>query len=162
MVLKPPPDAPKPLFQTDSELYAPLCASASRWVPPTAVTSGSDAGVDALSTNESGWPSHVGCAAPWSPDDANSVIPFAGACGNTSCCWATSAGAMQASAAAKLCEMTSPRLLSPAHFVTARMSASWLLGASTRSIVAPGATTCAHSTSSEISPDQLRWLGSLT
>src|SRR6266852_7396182 len=71
-------------------------------------------------------------------------------------------GSAHASASPKLCEMTPPRLWSTAYLVTLKMSASWLVLARTRSMFAPGAIACAHSTSSEISDDHPTWLGSLT
>src|SRR4029077_16934952 len=76
--LRPPPPAAGPpsatvSFQVVSEPYAPLVRSAVSLVPPTAVTRGSDAGV--LAALKYALPSHVGCAEPESPDDANSVTP---------------------------------------------------------------------------------------
>src|ERR1700730_16952005 len=152
MVLKPPPLAPKASFHVVSEPYAPLIPLARRLVPPTLVTSGSLAGVPADLKRL--LPSQGGCAAPLSPDDANRVVPFWVALLKSECCWASSVGFMQASASPKLCEITSPRLWSMAYFVALRMSASSFVLAITRSIVAAGAITCAHSTSSEVSTPQ--------
>src|SRR5712691_334195 len=153
MALKPPPVAPSPVLHADSDWYAPLVPAVVKRVPPTAVTSGSEAGVEALELNE--LPSHVCCAAPWSPDDAKRVIPLSLASPNRACsCW-ISCGSAHLSASPELWEMTSPRLRSMAYFVTLSMSASAALLASTRSMAAPGAMACAHSTSIEISADQL-------
>src|SRR5260370_178543 len=152
MALNPPPAA----LHADSDWYWPFLPVVVRAVPPTAVTPGADAGVQALSINA--LLSHVGCPAPVSPDDPKNLMPWSPAVPKIACCWWTRLGSAQIAASPELCEMTSPRLLSAAYRVALRMSASWSLLASTRSMTAPGATACAHSTSSEISADQVRWL----
>src|SRR5262249_42271290 len=139
-------------FQVDSDWYAPERPSACSAVPPTPVTFGSLAGVlAALKLTslllQSGRP------APWSPEDANSVMPLPTAAPTIACCGFTSAGSMHCSASRKLCEIVSPRLLSTAYWVASRMSASSFDFAITSAIAAPGAIACAHSTSSVVSPD---------
>jgi hypothetical protein len=106
--------------------------------------------------------SQLGCEAPLSPDDAKSVIPLLTASANSACCSLSRVGSMHASASPKLCEMTSPTLCSTTYLVVLRMSESLLLGATASTMFAPGAVTCAHSTSSVVSTAQPNWLGSLT
>ena len=133
--------------------------AANSCVPPTAVTSGSLAGE--LAALIQLLPSQLGWAEPSSPLEAKRVIPLRVASLNTWCCWRAIFGSTQPSASPKLCEMTSPTLLSTAHFVAARMSASSFDLARTSSILAPGAMACAHSTSREISADQPTMLPSV-
>jgi hypothetical protein len=76
-----------------------------RSVPPTAVTFGSVAGVLAAFIRL--LPSQVGRPAPWSPEDANSVVPLPESCENTACCFCRSFDDSQASASPKLWETTS-------------------------------------------------------
>ena len=78
-------------------------------MPPTPVTSGSDAGDDVDWIHE--LPSHDGCAAPWSPDDAKSVMPFFVAFTNAWCHWLVRSEPRHWSDSPKLIETTSPRLL---------------------------------------------------
>src|SRR5215470_12433514 len=141
--------------------YAPVLGSAVSVVPPTPVTFGSEAGVLAANSAAVLFGSQAGCEAPLSPDEAKSVIPFLTAAANSACCWLSRAGSMHASASPKLCEMTSPMLLSIAYLVAARMSVSLLLGAISSTMFAPGAVACAHSTSSVVSTDQPNWLARL-
>ena len=105
-------------------------------------------------------PSQLGWAAPWSPEDASSVMPLSVALANIACCARSIAGSTHCSASPNDCEITSPRLWSTANWVADRMSASSLDLASTSLIVAAGAIACAHSTSSVISPAQPTWLAS--
>ena len=69
---------------------------------------------------------------------------------------------MHCSASPKLCETTSAALWSSTHRVASSRSWSASDRATTRTIFAPGAITCAHSTSSEVSPAQpsaVSWSG---
>src|SRR5215475_13487018 len=152
---------PKGSVQAVSLWYAPVLVSAKSVVPPTPVTFGSEAGVLAANRAAVLFGSQLGCEAPLSPDEAKSVIPLLIASANTVCCSASRAGSMHASASPKLCEMTSPTLWSITYLVVARMSESLLLGATASTMFAPGAVTCAHSTSSVVSTAQPNWLASL-
>src|SRR5690242_8156892 len=84
--------------------YLAACSS----VPPTPVTSGSEAGEDDDLIHE--LPSHDGCEAPWSPDEAKSVMPFFVALTNVWCHASCNSVPRHMSDSPKLIEMTSPRL----------------------------------------------------
>src|SRR3984957_9601820 len=79
---------------------------------------------------------------------------FLEAASNAWCCAVKTADAMQASASPKLWDSTSPRLCLITNCCADKMSASWSLLASTRSMVEAGAMACAHWTSREISEAQ--------
>src|SRR4051812_44192992 len=96
------------LQPSDAKQYLAACSS----VPPTPVTSGSEAGDELDLIHE--LPSHEGCDAPWSPDEAKSVMPFFVALTNVWCHAFVSAVPRHVSDSPKLIEMTSPRLLSTA------------------------------------------------
>src|SRR5262249_58150865 len=64
-----------------SPMYAPVEVFAVRVVPPTPVTSGSDAGVE--TAFNAPVPSQDGWEAPLSPEEANTVIPSAAAASNS-------------------------------------------------------------------------------
>src|SRR5207342_565580 len=145
----PPPPATAPpkiadSFHVASDWYAPVTPSAWSVVPPTPVTFGSLAGV--LTDLKTPSVVQFGFPAPESPDEANSVMPLETAVRNRRCWRARSGAAMHCSASPKLCETTSPSLLSTAYCVASRMSESLFDFATTSAICAPGAIACAHST----------------
>src|SRR4029077_20903344 len=155
-VLKPPPLAPPALvvvgslFHAVSAMYPPP-APATKCVPPTAVTRGSDAGVDALKTRLC--PSHDCRPAPLSPDDAKIVMPSSVAFWKTACCCSSTAGAAHISASPKLCVMMSPRLLSTAYLVAVTRWTFCSLFASATTIDASGAIAWTNSTSTDCSSE---------
>jgi hypothetical protein len=83
-----------PMLMLPSAFTDAGCATSC--VPPTAVTCGSVAGV--LAAFMYAELSHVGRAAPWSPDDASSVMFSAASCAKTLCCAASRSLPMHASA----------------------------------------------------------------
>src|SRR6266550_3999189 len=121
--LKPPPDAIQPFsrlgwfWQSTGGLVLSTCmpvrASVHRYVPPTPVTSGSDAGHSTVGNGKTGWVGtgvNEAFAVPPSPELPNTVTPFAAAETNAwrrfcSACVLANAS----SAEAKLCEITFAR-----------------------------------------------------
>src|SRR5215471_18363382 len=171
-LLKPPPESIQPTSRTPGLLMqraggsvlstpVPVFGFTHRYVPPTLVTSGSDAG---HSTDGNGIVCGLftGCfmalAVPLSPDEPRTVM--LAACAEINAwrrfikdCVLPNAP----SADAKLCEITEP-----SRWSTTYCSASIIVGKPwtpsvsavgvvTSRMLAPGATECAHSTSNETS-----------
>src|SRR6266545_5375534 len=173
--LKPPPDAIQPFsrfgwfWQSTGGLVVSTCvpvrASVHRYVPPTPVTSGSDAGHSTVGNgNVVGFGTGVNelFADPPSPELPSTVTPFAAAETNAwrrlSSDWVL---AKASSAEAKLCEITVARWWSTMNcsaFIivgkpcTPSVSAGFVV---TFRMLAPGAIACAHSTSSATSSAQM-------
>src|SRR4051812_48473319 len=124
--LKPPPESIQPISSCDwpwqlaggltlsSTRAVVLLGSVHRYVPPTPVTSGSDAGHETVGNGrvEPPWPTGVflSFAEPPSPEDASTVTWFAAAALNASRRFSSDFLLPNASSAEpKLCEITSAR-----------------------------------------------------
>src|SRR3954447_4558316 len=135
-----------------------LVGSVHSAVPPTAVTSGSDAGHPTV------WPGMVeppwltgalrSLTGPLSPEEARTVTLLVTAALNASRRFSSECELPNASSAEpKLCEITSARWCSTTYFSAAIICGKpWTpsvsaVGVVTSRMLAPGATACAHSTS---------------
>src|SRR5207237_10261332 len=95
--------------------------------------------------------------APKSPDAASIVMPCDVAARRTACCSRCKCEAIHTSASPKLIETTDPMWCSTTNRSVLIWSGSVSLGARARTMLAPGAIACAHSTSTAISCDQPNW-----
>src|ERR1700722_827540 len=126
----------------------PLSLGTSILVPPTPVDQRESAGIEAAPTGDPTPKS------PLSPVATLTAIPRAAAPRKT---WSNNCAvpvSAEASACPQLLEMTLPRRFSAAYSTADARSPSSSVGATTTTILAPGAKACAHSTSSVVSVAQ--------
>src|SRR3954453_20580149 len=177
MWLKPPPESIQPIScccwcwqlaggeTLSSVRVVVFVASVHRYVPPTPVTSGSEAGHPTVGVGIVEPPLPTGAflslAEPPSPEEASTVTPFAAAALKASRRFSSDCLEPNASSAEpKLWEMTSARGLSPPYFSAAIICGKpctpsvSAVGVWTSRMLAPGAIACAISTSSATSSAQ--------